>query len=919
MNVVVVESPAKAKTINKYLGDDFRVLASYGHVRDLPSKDGSVLPEQDFEMLYETDPRSAKQLAEIARALKGATTLYLATDPDREGEAISWHVLQALTEKKVIKGIDVKRVVFNEITKSAVTDAMKHPRDLDMALINAQQARRALDYLVGFTLSPVLWRKLPGARSAGRVQSVALRLVCERELEIEAFRPREYWSIEVDFKTAAGGTFAGRLTHVDGRRLDKFDLPDQASAAAITARLNKGGFKVSEVGIKPAKRHPAPPFTTSTLQQEASRKLGFGAKRTMEIAQRLYEGIDLGGETVGLITYMRTDGVSIADEAVAGARKTIGAEFGKDYVPGVPRIYKTKQKNAQEAHEAIRPTDFDRKPEDMARHLDEQQRKLYELIWKRALASQMESADLERTTIDIANDGGDLGLRATGSVIVFPGFLKLYEEGADDRSADDEDSTRLPKVTANESLNREQVRPEQHFTEPPPRYSEASLVKKLEELGIGRPSTYASILSVLQDRNYVRLDKSRFIPEDKGRLVTTFLTEFFERYFAYDFTANLEDRLDDVSGARIDWKSVLRDFWLPFSTLQGLNPVPTEEILSVKQAIAKLDEVIGKRSVVIDRIDAALGPHFFPPREDGTDARTCPACTEGRLGIKLGRNGAFIGCSRYPDCKFTKALAINDNDANGVLTADGPKHLGDDPVSGLPVTLRMGPYGPYVQLGEAEGEGKKKTRPKRASLPKGTPLDTVDLAMALGLLALPRVVGLHPEGGQEILAGLGRFGPYVKHENTYASLDADESPLTVGLNRAVDLIAQKIARGAARRQGGKVLRAVGPHPADQAPIEIVEGKYGNYLRHGKVNATLPKDMAPEAVTIEFAVEALAARAGAKGKGRGAVKKAATAKAKPAPAAKKKTAAKKRAAAPKAAPKKPAPKKAAPKRVAAGGA
>jgi DNA topoisomerase-1 len=897
--VVVVESPAKAKTIEKYLGRGHEVLASYGHVRDLPSKDGSVLPEQDFAMIYETDPQSAKQLARIAAAVKGADTLILATDPDREGEAISWHVLEALKNRRVLKDVKVVRVVFNEITKTAVTEAMKHPRDLDMALINAQQARRALDYLVGFTLSPILWRKLPGARSAGRVQSVALRLVCEREIEIEAFKAREYWTVEVDFATANGGRFAARLTQVDGRKLDKFDLADKASADAVVARLNAGSFRVADVATKPAKRHPAPPFTTSTLQQEAARKLGFGAKRTMQIAQRLYEGIDLGGETQGLITYMRTDGVSMADEAIRNARDTIGREFGHDYVPGAPRLYKTKQKNAQEAHEAIRPTDFARKPEDVARYLDDEQRKLYELVWKRALASQMESADLERTTIEITDETGKLGLRATGAVVVFPGFLKLYEEGIDDRLGDDEDSARLPKVTAQEALAREKVRPEQHFTEPPPRYSEASLVKKLEELGIGRPSTYASILSVLQERNYVRLEKNRFIPEDKGRLVTAFLTEFFEHYFAYDFTANLEDRLDDISGERIDWKSVLRDFWLPFSMLEGLNPEPKKEVVSVKEAISTLDAVIGQRSVVIDKIDAALGPHFFPDKGDGSDPRGCPACNQGRLGIKLGRNGAFIGCSRYPDCKFTKPLAVNDNEANGAgtLTADGPKVLGEDPATGLAVTLRVGPYGPYVQLGEAEGEGKAKTKPKRASLPKGTQADTVDLGLALRLLELPRTVGVHPETGKEIIAGFGRFGPFVKHDNMYASLDRDESPLDVGLNRAVDLIARKLARGAGARRGGEVLRVVGNHPADNKPIEVLNGKYGAYLRHGKINATLAKGTEPADITIEAAVAALQAKGG---KAAPAAKKA----------AKPKAAAKKKAAAPKA-------KKAAPKRAAGG--
>ena len=742
MDVVVVESPAKAKTINKYLGSNYVVLASYGHVRDLPAKDGSVKPEADFAMTYVTDPKSTKHLADIAKALKGAKHLYLATDPDREGEAISWHVLQALEDRGAIKGVEVKRVVFNEITRNAVVHAIQNPRDLDMDLVNAQQARRALDYLVGFTLSPVLWRKLPSARSAGRVQSVALRLICEREIEIEAFKAQEYWSIEVDFLTSGGGKLTARLTNVDGQKLEKFSLDNGTSAHAVAARLEGAtGFKIADVATKPARRNPFPPFTTSTLQQEASRKLGLAAKRTMDLAQRLYEGVDIGGETVGLITYMRTDGVQIAEEAIAGARQVIGEDFGKDYLPESPRQYKTKQKNAQEAHEAIRPTDLRRRPDQVARHLDEAQLKLYELIWKRTIASQMEAARMERTTVEIVTDKGDLGLRATGTVVLFPGFLRLYEEGRDDKAAngddESEDDRRLPKVAAGEALAREKVRPEQHFTEPPPRYTEATLVKRLEELGIGRPSTYASILSVLQERGYARLESKRFIPEDKGRLVTAFLIGFFERFFAYDFTANLEERLDEITEHQLDWKQVLREFWLQFSRAAETEGVPPDILLSVKQAYENLDKVIGSRSEIITFVDQALGPHFFPQGAEGRDPRACPSCQGGRLGIKVGKNGAFIGCSNYPDCRYTRPMAVSNGEETASPADDGPMLLGLDPVSGLPVTLRRGPYGHYVQLGEPI----EKEKPKRASLPKTIPLDQVTLEMALRLLALPRIVG----------------------------------------------------------------------------------------------------------------------------------------------------------------------------------
>src|SRR6516162_2989937 len=659
MKVVVVESPAKAKTINKYLGNDYKVVASYGHVRDLPAKDGSVLPDSDFAMSWEVDGKSEKHMKSIVQAVRGADSLFLATDPDREGEAISWHVNEVLKSRRALKRLDVKRVVFNEVTKNAVLEAFRRPREIDHELVDAYLARRALDYLVGFTLSPVLWRKLPGSRSAGRVQSVALRLICEREAEIEAFKSREYWTIEVEFRTEAGQAFTARLTHLDGKRLDRFDLDTETKArAAAAAILRAPGFAVAEIDRRQVRRNPFPPFTTSTLQQEASRKLGLSASRTMQIAQRLYEGVDLAVETVGLITYMRTDGVAVSGEAIAVTRLLIGGEFGPRYVPDAPRVYRSPAKNAQEAHEAIRPTDLNRKPTDVDRYLDQDQRRLYELIWKRAIASQMASALLEQVAIDITDATGRLRLRANGSVILFDGFLALYQEDRDDTIADEEsEGTRLPAMRKAERLARGEVAPSQHFTQPPPRYAEASLVKKLEELGIGRPSTYAAILQVLQDRAYVRLEKRRFVPEDRGRLVTAFLTSFFERYVEYNFTADLENQLDDISGGRINWKEVLRSFWRDFSTA-----VEDTKDLTISQVLAALDE--------------GLGRHFFPDDGSGRDPRACPVCGAGRLSLKLGKFGAFIGCSNYPGCRYTRPLAAGGDSEDATDTV-----LGADPDS----------------------------------------------------------------------------------------------------------------------------------------------------------------------------------------------------------------------------------------------
>jgi DNA topoisomerase-1 len=836
MNVVVVESPAKAKTINKYLGRGYEVLASFGHVRDLPAKDGSVDPDADFRMLWEVDAKSQKRLNDIARAVKDADKLILATDPDREGEAISWHVLEVLKQKRALKSQHVERVVFNAITKQSVAEAMKNPREIDQALVDAYLARRALDYLVGFTLSPVLWRKVPGARSAGRVQSVALRLVCDRELEIEKFVAREYWSLVATLATPRGETFQARLVGADGRKIQRLDIGSGAEAEAFKRALETAKFAVASVEAKPAKRHPQPPFTTSTLQQEASRKLGFAPAHTMRVAQRLYEGIEIGGEAVGLITYMRTDGVQMADEAITAIRRVVGAEYGERYLPHAPRRYQTKAKNAQEAHEAIRPTDVTRKPRDVRRYLDADQAKLYELIWVRALASQMESAELERTTVDITAkvDGRMLELRATGTVVTFDGFLTLYQEGRDEEP-EDEESRRLPAMSTGEPLERRAIEASQHFTEPPPRYSEASLVKRMEELGIGRPSTYASILQVLKDRKYVRIDKRRLVPEDRGRIVVAFLESFFSRYVEYDFTAALEEQLDRVSNNEIEWHALLRDFWRDF-----LGAV--EEIKDVK---------LGD---VIDALDAMLAPHIFPPRPDGSDPRLCTVCGTGRLSLRLGKFGAFIGCSNYPECRNTRPFSVA---AAGGAAEQETRLLGQDPQTGLDVTLRSGRFGPYVQLGEG-GDGEK---PKRAGVPKGTDPAAIDLPFALGLLSLPREVGKHPEDGEPILAGIGRFGPYVQHGKTYANLEPGDDVLTIGLNRAVTLIAEKIAKGPrGRRFGGDPGRLLGEHPVKGGPIVVKAGRYGPYVSHDGVNATLPRDKTPEAISLDEAAALIDARA-----------------------------------------------------------
>ena len=842
MNVVIVESPAKAKTINKYLGRDYKVVASYGHVRDLPAKDGSVLPDSDFAMSWEVDGKSERHVKAMAEAVRGADRLYLATDPDREGEAISWHINEVLKGRRVLKGVDVKRVVFNEVTRNAVLDAFTKPRDIDIELVDAYLARRALDYLVGFTLSPVLWRKLPGSRSAGRVQSVALRLVCEREAEIEAFKAREYWTVEVEFTTEAGDKFTARLTRLDGKKLERYDLDNETKArAAADAILAAPGFSVTAVERRQTRRNPFPPFTTSTLQQEASRKLGFGASRTMRLAQQLYEGVDIGGDTVGLITYMRTDGVAIAGEAIAAARGLIAGEFGDRYLPKSPRVYRSPAKNAQEAHEAIRPTDLTRKPADVVRHLDSDHRRLYELIWKRTVASQMESAVLDQVGIDIADPSGRLDLHATGTTIAFDGFLKLYQEDQDD-AGEDEDARRLPPMREQERLARGAVTPSQHFTQPPPRYSEASLVKKLEELGIGRPSTYASILQVLQDRTYVKLDKRRFVPEDRGRLVTAFLTGFFERYVEYNFTADLENQLDDISGGRIDWKEVLRRFWEDFS-----HAVDGTKDLKIGDVLKSLDEDLGR--------------HFFPDDGSGRDPRLCPVCGEGKLSLKLGRFGAFIGCSNYPNCRYTRALGIEaESDGKPVPAPD--TELGSDPTSGLAVTLKKGPYGHYLQLGASGGDGTKGgDKPKRVAVPRGLEPANINIDIAIKLLALPREIGRDPDSGEPITAGVGRFGPYIKRGPQFVSLGADDDVLNIGLNRAVTLIAEAKTGGA--RRGPQLLRELGQHP-DGGTVGLYRGRYGPYVGHDGLIASLPRGADPDQFALAEALPLLAAQK-AKGK------------------------------------------------------
>lgn len=870
MDVVIVESPAKAKTINKYLGSGYSVIASFGHIRDLPAKDGSVRPDEDFAMDWAIDARDEKHIRDIASLVSKADTVYLATDPDREGEAIAWHVVQELQKRGKLKGKVLKRVVFNEITKTAVTNAIKNPRDIDAPLVDAYLARRALDYLVGFTISPVLWRKLPGSRSAGRVQSVALRLVCERENEIEAFKAQEYWTIDADFMTPRADLFTTHLSVLDGKKTAKFTLANKEEANRAAQKIQAATFGVGEIERKKVKRSPAPAFTTSTLQQEAARKLFFSAKKTMQLAQQLYEGVDIGGETVGLITYMRTDGIQMAQEAIADARRVIETDFGAPYLPEKPRYYKNNVKNAQEAHEAIRPTQLTRRPSAVAAYLNKDQMRLYELIWKRALASQMQNAEIDKVAVDCPSRDGKIVMRATGQTVAFDGFLKVYREDPDDD--EEEGNTLLPPMETGDALEQKAVRPEQHFTQPPPRYTEASLVKKLEELGIGRPSTYASILSVLQDRQYVRLEKRRFVPEDRGRIVTAFMENFFNKYVRYDFTADLENSLDDISAGKLNWKELLRAFWDSFSaTVKEVEPLSITDVLRT--------------------LEDALSEHLFPTEQD----RICPECGAtkgGRLSLKIGKFGAFIGCSNYPECRYTRPFGGEVSDDAKKEGDNDPKELGTDPKTNETVFLRNGPYGPYVQLGKdapKAKKGEKSAAPaaKRVSLPRSLPADSLTLDQALGLLALPRVLGTNPDTGAEISVGIGRFGPYVKTGSTFKSLTASDDVLSIGLARALELLANVKPKTPAKE--------IGAHPADGKPVTLNVGRFGPYVKHGSLMASLPKTMRDENrdPTLEEAVALLAAKAEKSGKAP-AAKKASAKKAQTKKTPAKKAAAKKKA-------------------------
>jgi len=847
MPVVVVESPAKAKTINKYLGKEYTVLASYGHVRDLPPKDGSVDPDHDFAMTWEVASDSKKHVKAIADALADDGELILATDPDREGEAISWHLQEALTKRRSIKkDTPVSRVTFNAITKSAVEEAMKNPRQVDMPLVEAYLARRALDYLVGFNLSPVLWRKLPGARSAGRVQSVCLRLIVEREMEIEAFRAREYWSVKAILSTPRGQEYEARLTVLAGKKLERYDIENATQAELAVQAISSRDLTVTSVEAKPASRNPSAPFMTSTLQQEASRKFGMGARQTMSVAQRLYEA--------GHITYMRTDGIDMAPEAVMATRDAIKNRYGAEYVPDSPRMYKNKAKNAQEAHECIRPTDIT--SDAAALNLtDADQRKLYDLIWKRTIACQMAAARLERTTVDIGSADGQVGLRATGQVMLFDGFLRVYEEGRDDTVVDDDDK-RLPHISQGETAGKGAITPEQHFTQPPPRYTEATLVKRMEELGIGRPSTYASIVTTIQDRGYVRKDKNRLIAEDKGRLVTAFLSNYFRKYVGYDFTASLEEELDDVSAGNREYKNVLGRFWRDFSA-----------------AIAETSEL--RITEVLEKINEVLEPHLFPPNEDGTDPRACPNCGVGRLSMRTARSGgAFIGCSNYPECRYTRAFGPPGAEDDGAIPPDG-KLLGED--QGDEIRVFKGRFGPYVQRGAATEEQPK---PPRQSIPKDWSPEELDMDRALMLLSLPRRIGDHPDDGIAVWANIGRYGPYIKHADstsdrggTNANLESLDEVFTVGMNRAVQLLAEKVASRGGRGAAAKPLRELGEHPDEGGPVNVMNGKYGPYIKWAKVNATLPKDIDPEQVTMDQAVQLITEKAGKKKTRKRSTKKA----------------------------------------------
>ena len=820
MKLVIVESPAKAQTINKYLGNDYKVIASVGHIRDLPSKDGAVKPEENFKMSWEMNKDKDKVVKEIIGALKSADSLILATDPDREGEAISWHLKEILDHKKTTMGKPVERVVFNEITKSAVLEAMKTPRDINSELVEAYLARRALDHLIGFSISPILWRKLPGSRSAGRVQSVALKLICEREIEIEKFNIEEYWSISSIFSTAKEEKFSSRLTILNSHKLAKMDIKNEKEADLALQDIKKSKFNISKIELKRVKRNPLPPFTTSTLQQEASNKLGFSASRTMRVAQKLYEGINIGSETSGLITYMRTDGVQLSSQAIEELRNEITNRHGENYIPQKPRVYKSKAANAQEAHEAIRPTLISRDPESISQFLDSDQNKLYKLIWKRTISSQMQSAELDETAADIANQDQTIIFRANGSQVIFPGFY-IYRDREDDRL--------LPKLIENEKVDLIDLKSEQHFTQPPPRYTDASLIKKMEELGIGRPSTYASILQVLVNRSYVEKEKGRHIPQERGRILTAFLNNFFGKYIEYDFTADLEKQLDKVSDGKLNYKNLLKEFWNGF-----------------KPHLNKMSEL--EREKILEALEKELAELFFPSDDikNGTPNRQCPTCSNGNLGLELGKYGAFLGCSNYPECKFTKQIASNqdENNDNENFIPGNDGVLGADPATGLNVLIKKGPYGIYLQLGDEK-------KPKRTSIPRLVSAKDINLEKALAFLSLPRLIGQHPESGQDISAGIGRYGPYLKYDINFISLPADETVINLGLNHAVVLIAEN------SEKLGKVL---GDHPDGSGKIFVKSGRFGPYVEHNKLRATLPKDITIEEINLDKAIELLIAKA-----------------------------------------------------------
>ena len=829
MNLVIVESPAKAKTINKYLGGNYTVLASYGHIRDLPSKNGSVNPEDKFKMIWEVDSFSKKYLKEITDAAKKSDKIILATDPDREGEAIAWHVKEYLDEKKLLKDKKIERVVFNEITKKAVTNGIDNPRNIESNLVDAYMARRALDYLVGFNISPILWTKLPGSKSAGRVQSVALRLLTEREHEIEQFIPEEFWTLNVNFITINGDILNSNLVLLNNKKVEKFSFKNKEDINEATETIKKGKYQITDITSKIYTRNPLGPFTTSTMQQTASSKLGFGASRTMQIAQRLYQGIDIDGDTVGLITYMRTDGTNLSKDAVSDFRTFIKSSYGENYLPKEPNNYSGKKaKNAQEAHEAIRPTDITRTPESMKKFLSTDQIKLYELIWSRALSSQMEAAKFDRKTITITSVDSQNQFKCSGSTIKFDGFLKLTR-------IEDEDEKILPDVKKEEVLIKEFI-DEQHFTQPPPRYSEASLVKKLEELGIGRPSTYASIISVISNRGYAEVVNKRFFPTDRGKLLSAFLEKLFAKYVDYGFTAGLEEQLDDITSGKEEWIKVLENFWKDFN----------HNVSDVKEK---------RTREVLDLLNESLGELIFESDKNGKINRKCKLCATGELSLKNSfRGGAFIGCSNYPDCKFTRPLSKSK--ANDQIALAEPKLIGQNNY-GKDIYLKNGRFGPYLQYEILENEVKtKKSKKKKennnfknVSIPKGIEIDQINLEKAKYLCSLPKIIGKHPESGKDITVNSGRFGPYLKCENKSARLENVEELFTIGLNRAITLIAE----AKPGRISSSLIKDLGEHPEDKKPVRIMKGQYGPYIKYKSLNATIPEEKDPTELSMEEAL------------------------------------------------------------------